>query len=454
MPASNLCLRTAFSFVAFLALSTASRADYTYRTIVESDETLLAFTSGPSLNNAGQVVFVAELDDPTSSNSDYGLYRADGDSIQQLAFSNGLSPYRDVSFATFPSINNSGDVLFYAVSFSQGVGVFTGPDPINDAIASDVNSPFSGFGANPTINDAGTVLFQATIPGGVNGLYFGSDPVVDLYIDNSGPFAQLSTQLDLNNVGQPVFAARLDDGVQGLFTGTDPVADRFVDSTGPFGTLFSTPRINDAGQIVFYAQLDSGVTGLFTGPDPATDTIIDDSGAVELIGGAMINNQADIVYSAIFDNGRIGVFDGPDLDNDQVVVTGMPMFGSTVVSFNGYKAFNDLGQFAFSYVLEDGKSGIAIASPLQPGDYNRDGDIDADDYAVWADTYGQTQDPAGGAADGNGDGVVNAADYTVWRDNLAPTASSAPEPTGVAIAALGAVSALKPRRLRAQSVRR
>jgi hypothetical protein len=48
-----------------------------------------------------------------------------------------------------------------------------------------------------------------------------------------------------------------------------------------------------------------------------------------------------------------------------------------------------------------------------PGDYNRNGTVDAADYALWRDMNGQSG--PGLAADGNGDGTVDAADYDVWR---------------------------------------
>jgi len=48
------------------------------------------------------------------------------------------------------------------------------------------------------------------------------------------------------------------------------------------------------------------------------------------------------------------------------------------------------------------------------GDYDGNGEVGLEDYALWKNTFGATG--AGLAADGNGDGVVNAADYTVWRD--------------------------------------
>lgn len=76
-----------------------------------------------------------------------------------------------------------------------------------------------------------------------------------------------------------------------------------------------------------------------------------------------------------------------------------------------------------------------VADVPRLGDYDRDQDVDADDYRVWRSSYGQAGE--GLAGDGNGDQTVNAADYTVWRDNLTENATplsgfaSVPEPAGL-----------------------
>ncbi|MGI9457172.1 MAG: dockerin type I domain-containing protein, partial [Aeoliella sp.] len=57
-----------------------------------------------------------------------------------------------------------------------------------------------------------------------------------------------------------------------------------------------------------------------------------------------------------------------------------------------------------------------------PGDYDRSGTVDAGDFTIWKESYGQTG--LGMAADGNGDGVVNAADMTIWRNNLGASSTS------------------------------
>lgn len=69
-----------------------------------------------------------------------------------------------------------------------------------------------------------------------------------------------------------------------------------------------------------------------------------------------------------------------------------------------------------------------IENPSTRGDYNGDGQVNAEDYAVWRDTYNSQAVIPGAGADGNGDGQINAADYAVWRDNYAGETVSFPVP--------------------------
>ncbi|MEM9185336.1 MAG: PQQ-dependent sugar dehydrogenase [Planctomycetota bacterium] len=74
------------------------------------------------------------------------------------------------------------------------------------------------------------------------------------------------------------------------------------------------------------------------------------------------------------------------------------------------------------------------------GDYDIDGDVDADDYLVWRQTFGSNLLLS---ADGNGNGVVDAADYTVWRGAFA-AASSGEAPAAVVGRATADQSVAKP----------
>jgi hypothetical protein len=63
------------------------------------------------------------------------------------------------------------------------------------------------------------------------------------------------------------------------------------------------------------------------------------------------------------------------------------------------------------------------------GDYNGNGVVDAADYVVWQNTFGQNG--ARLAADGNGNNVVDAADYDVWRSQFGRTLSSSAAPVAL-----------------------
>jgi hypothetical protein len=66
-------------------------------------------------------------------------------------------------------------------------------------------------------------------------------------------------------------------------------------------------------------------------------------------------------------------------------------------------------------------------SNLLPGDFNRDGSVDAADYVVWRKSDGQSATYFTGA-DGNGSGAVDALDYNVWRSQFGATWTSAASP--------------------------
>lgn len=71
------------------------------------------------------------------------------------------------------------------------------------------------------------------------------------------------------------------------------------------------------------------------------------------------------------------------------------------------------------------------------GDYNGDTVVDAVDYAVWREAFGDTVSPGTGP-DGNGNGMIDAADFTIWRDNFGGMSSTVvnapvPEPSSAII---------------------
>jgi hypothetical protein len=86
--------------------------------------------------------------------------------------------------------------------------------------------------------------------------------------------------------------------------------------------------------------------------------------------------------------------------------------------------------------------GGASLVPTVPGDYNRNGSVDAADYVMWRD---ELADGGLGYADGNQDGTVDTADYDIWKANFGLTPASAaalaggtvPEPATLALLLAG-----------------
>lgn len=78
------------------------------------------------------------------------------------------------------------------------------------------------------------------------------------------------------------------------------------------------------------------------------------------------------------------------------------------------------------------------------GDFDGNGLVDADDYAVWQNSFGQTG--AGLAADANLNGVVDAGDYTIWRDHAnlpgagALSGGAVPEPYSLVLLAVAGIT--------------
>jgi autotransporter-associated beta strand protein len=78
---------------------------------------------------------------------------------------------------------------------------------------------------------------------------------------------------------------------------------------------------------------------------------------------------------------------------------------------------------AGALVLDNGSITVPLIDNQLHGDYNHDQQVNAADYTVWRDTFGQ-----GGpslAADGNGDGTVNQADYDLWNSGFGATMGGA-----------------------------
>ncbi len=87
-----------------------------------------------------------------------------------------------------------------------------------------------------------------------------------------------------------------------------------------------------------------------------------------------------------------------------------------------------------------------------PGDFNGDGSVNGLDLNILSDNFGTGSGATLGTGDANDDGAVNGLDLNIVSDNfgtsLPAAAAAVPEPTSIALIALGGIAACFPARKR------
>lgn len=353
----------------------SEKPHFTFVNVADSTEGLSAFSKFPAINDTGAVAFVADSSDKkqgvfrwqegeiaTIASESDGLLTSFGDDAvinavgvvgydanvvagvneRVIRTSDGVSTKTIVDtneqrligrFLGSPSINASGTVAFFAERQDRSLAVFTGNGESLTVLVDTTNSNFRTFG-DAAINNAGEVVFLGFLKDFSPGVFVarandcannpdGAVTVVSVADTNSAAFSDPGVSFEdpvINARGIVADVAFLSNGNLAVFTGNSRSLALRTDPSSPFFTNSEHPSINNRGAVAFSADEASGARGMF----------------VELTGGAF---------------------------PVAVLQTGDPLFGSTVTSVSvGRFALSDSLRLVFEYELQDGRSGIAVAS--------------------------------------------------------------------------------------------
>ncbi|MBD1927783.1 hypothetical protein H6F74_16250 [Trichocoleus sp. FACHB-90] len=198
----------------------------------------------PMLNDAGTVAFRGSVYQSDNESDIAGGIFTGNDTpfssepiITTIADTSGI--FRGFSD---PSINNSGNVAFIAGLDTGSIGVFTGNGTTTTTIA-DSSGAFNSFFGTPSINDFGTVAFLAGLDVGGSGIFTGNNPLKDkVIVTGDTLFGSTVQELSfyregLNNSGQVAFFASLANGTSGIFRADPIVVEPPKDVPEPAGLL-------------------------------------------------------------------------------------------------------------------------------------------------------------------------------------------------------------------------
>jgi hypothetical protein len=332
----------------------------------------------PTLNNAGQVVFSSRIDS-ASNGQTFGLFRGDGVSVIpiELLFSPAPDGTLFGSLTAGPVLNDSGTVALTTtlyqtnrLALGSALAVTDGPSAAfygqTGQSTPDGQGTFNTARA-PYLNDVGQAAFVASVQtagSAFTALYFVSssgavtevartgNPVPGLTGENLVQFEWLT----LNNSGQLAFTARTccHAGVFLWNPATGVIRSLAVSGQGPpdgngvinvvSGSATSPVELNDSGEAAFA----SFITG---------------SGILNDFGVFFYDDKLGLVQAARYGDPLLG-----STINQLNLATGASKaYTAGTAAGRAFSPLNNRGQLAYSFVLADGRSGVAVwTMPSKP----------------------------------------------------------------------------------------
>lgn len=283
--------------------------------------------------------------------------------------------------------------------------------PIN--IVGDIDLRFQVTGTNGVLIDS--VLVSGFSANSSPNAY---DDLADTDQNVAVDIAVLANDLDID--AQPLSIQTVTQGAKGTVIDNGNGTVKYTPNAGSYGPDSFLYLVNDGAGGTDFASVSVLVNPVdIVDGDVNLDSLLDEQDAVAFVLGWRAST--------------VGLSDAAKIQLGDLNLDGTTDLADV---FLLNSAFQSAGlNLDLAAVLAAANSGTLDGPLLDPpvpttalaGDYNLDGGIDDQDYAIWRHTFGSTTTLL---ADGNKNGVIDASDYTIWRQaNVAapPTVAAAGE---------------------------
>ena len=305
----------------------------------------------PSINDRGEVAFFAARRGGAT-----GVFCGDGGPIHTL--------HQKATYRSHPDINEGGMLCVLADLADASQVVLVGEPGAAPEVITHEGIPSVGP-LGPTINASGAVAFRAASAAGRAGIYLAAGGALTRVAEAGDRFASFDGLPVVFDDGSVVFRANHVDGTQGIHRRLRDGTNLTLAQTGEgFVELGRFPSGNSRGTVVFCATRPDGSSGVFTLAEGASAPVpaIESAKAYESFRGALIDDDGRIVFYATPSGGELAVFALDAASAAPRRIIGLrDEFGTcplTDFALNPV-SFNNTGQVALRLKLADGRQFIA-----------------------------------------------------------------------------------------------
>ncbi len=327
---------------------------HSFRKIAESGSGTTYVDPAPAINEEGAVAYIRE--------SEVGLKGVYAKPRQgtEIRIADNTGPLQDFSGVR---IDRSGRVCFRASRDAGGSGIYAGSGGSLEVIA-ETGPVYSALAEGPAMNQAGAIAFRATLANGRSALCLHAGGATSVIADSGGSFQTFTATPALSESGVIAFAALLDNGTSGIYS-SDGQTLKTLAQTSPTHVAWTDPSISATGRILSLAFRDDGILEMVSFSGTAREVVAETGDIFSSFGRPLLNSSGEFIFTAYRNGVGSGLYAGPFPRPGTILQRREKLFSGRVYDVQiSTQSFNEEGEVAFAYELDNGLTGIAVAAPI------------------------------------------------------------------------------------------